>query len=109
MPSSRETIRSSRRNIFRMGAVVAAAVVAKATPAAADRWDDDRKRNRSEEDRKHHHHHVEDRQDKEHHCFLKGTLIRTVQGDKKIEDLTVGNLVPTVFGGETPIKSVART
>ena len=99
MPSSRETIRSSRRNIFRMSAVVAAAVVARVTPAAADRWEDDWQ----------HHRHHEDRRENKQHCFLKGTVICTVQGDKKIEDLTVGDLVPTVFGGETPIKSIART
>jgi hypothetical protein len=101
MPSSGPNIRSSRRNIFRMGAVVAAAVVAKATPATADRWEDD--------DWKRHHHHDEDRHEHKEHCFLKGTVIRTVQGDKKIEDLTVGTLLPSVFGGETPIKSIART
>ena len=32
-----------------------------------------------------------------------------MDGDKKIEDLTIGDGVPTVFGGETPIKSIART
>jgi len=88
-----------------MGAVVAAAVVAKTTPAAADhsRWDDDEKFHEHE----HHHHHENRRWNKEH-CFLKGTAIRTVQGDKKIEDLIVGDLLPTVFGGEVPIKSITR-
>jgi hypothetical protein len=32
-------------------------------------------------------------------CFLKGTTIRTVSGDRKIEDLAVGDLLPTMFGG----------
>jgi hypothetical protein len=41
-------------------------------------------------------------------CFLKGTTIRTVDGDIKIEDLAVGNLLPTVFGGICPIQWVAR-
>jgi hypothetical protein len=40
---------------------------------------------------------------------LKGTVIRTMQGDKKIEDLIVGDLLPTVFGGGAPIKSITRT
>jgi hypothetical protein len=98
-----ENMRSSRRNIIRMGAVVAAAVVAKTKSAAADRsrWDDD-------DWHHHHHHHEEDRHNREHHCFLKGTAIRTVRGDKKIEDLTVGELLPTAFGGEVPIKSITR-
>ena len=96
MPSL-ENIRSSRRNLMRMGAVVAAAVVAKTMPASADRprWDDDR------DDHDHHeHHHHEDRPRQKEHCFLKGTMIRTVHGDKKIEDLLVGDIMPTVFGGE---------
>jgi hypothetical protein len=33
------------------------------------------------------------------HCFLRGTPIRTADGGKKIEDLIVGDLLPTVFGG----------
>jgi hypothetical protein len=38
------------------------------------------------------------------HCFLKGTNIRTAAGDKKVEDLSRGDLVPTVFGGICPIQ-----
>jgi hypothetical protein len=37
-------------------------------------------------------------------CFLKGTRIRTADGERKIEDLTVGDLLPTVFGGTCPIQ-----
>jgi Hint domain len=37
-------------------------------------------------------------------CFLKGTTIRTADGDRKVEDLTVGDLLPTVFGGICPIQ-----
>src|SRR5215472_15828524 len=87
-------LHSSRRNLIRMGAVAAVAIVAKTTSAAANRfdWDDDRW------SRHHHHdrHQQEGRADKEH-CFLKGTMIRTVQGDKKIEDLTVDELLPTAL------------
>jgi hypothetical protein len=31
-----------------------------------------------------------------------------VRGDTKVEDLRVGDLVPTLFGGETPIASITR-
>jgi hypothetical protein len=88
-----------------MGAVVTAAVVAKTMPASADRprWDDDRDDHDHQEQRHH-----EDRPRQKEHCFLKGTMIRTVHGDKKIEDLLVGDLIPTVFGGEAPIKSITR-
>lgn len=104
MPSL-ENMRSSRRNLIRMGAVVTAAVVAKTMPASADRphWDDDR----DDHDHQEQHHH-EDRPRQKEHCFLKGTMIRTVHGDKKIEDLLVGDLIPTVFGGEAPIKSITH-
>ena len=39
-------------------------------------------------------------------CFLKGTTIRTADGDRKIEDLAVGDLLPTVFGRMCPIQSI---
>jgi hypothetical protein len=37
-------------------------------------------------------------------CFLKGTIIRTADGDRKIEDLAVGDLLPTIFGGTCAIQ-----
>jgi hypothetical protein len=42
------------------------------------------------------------------HCFLKGTRIRTADGERKIEDLAVGDLLPTVFGGVCPIQWIGR-
>jgi hypothetical protein len=39
---------------------------------------------------------------------LKGTTIRTADGDRKIEDLSVGDLLPTVFGGACPIQWIGR-
>jgi Hint domain len=41
-------------------------------------------------------------------CFLKGTSIRTADGDRKVEDLVVGDLLPTVFGGICPIQWIGR-
>src|SRR5215467_3946792 len=41
-------------------------------------------------------------------CFLKGTTIQTVDGHRKIEDLAVGDLLPTVFGGICPIQWIGR-
>jgi hypothetical protein len=41
-------------------------------------------------------------------CFLKGTTIRTADGDRKIEDLAVGDLLPTFFGGLCPIQWIGR-
>lgn len=106
MPALENTptgLQTSRRNLFRAGAIIASAIVAKTTPTAASRfgredndWDD-----RGDRDDR-------DQHRRERHCFLRGTLIRTVKGDKKVEDLIVGDLLPTVFGGELPIKSITR-
>jgi hypothetical protein len=41
-------------------------------------------------------------------CFLRGTKIRTVEGERRIEELAVGDLLPTVFGGERPIQWIVR-
>jgi hypothetical protein len=84
-------LQCSRRNLIRISAILASAIIAKTTPAAADNND------------KNKHHDHNDRS-----CFVKGTAIRTVDGDRKIEDLAVGDLLPTVFGGMCPIQWVAR-
>src|ERR1700678_4002671 len=41
-------------------------------------------------------------------CFLKGTKIRTAEGERKIEDLAVGDLLPTMFGGLRPVQWIGR-
>ena len=41
-------------------------------------------------------------------CLLRGTRIRTADGDRKIEDLVIGDLVPTMFGGVHPIQWIGR-
>lgn len=41
-------------------------------------------------------------------CFLKGTKILTSDGERNIEDLAPGDLLPTMFGGDQPIKSIGR-
>jgi Hint domain len=41
-------------------------------------------------------------------CFLRGTIIRTVEGERRIEELAVGDLLPTVFGGVRPIQWIVR-
>jgi Hint domain len=93
-------LQSSRRNLMRMGAIAASALIAKATTAAADDFHRDRDwlRDRDWNRRDH----------RDHHCFLRGTAIRTAEGDRKIEDLVVGDLLPTVFGGVCPIQWIGR-
>jgi hypothetical protein len=41
-------------------------------------------------------------------CFLKGTAIATLTGSRKIEDLSVGDIIPTAFGGARPIEWIGR-
>jgi Hint domain-containing protein len=99
---------SSRRNLIRIGALVAAGIAAKTRWAAAD---DDFRRGDFDRDRRHDRdrdrHRDRDR-DRDFHCFLKGTKIRTADGDRNIEDLAVGDLLPTVFAGTSPIQWIGR-
>lgn len=41
-------------------------------------------------------------------CFLKGTRISTANGERRIEELAVGDLLPTVFGGMRAIQWIGR-
>jgi hypothetical protein len=41
-------------------------------------------------------------------CFLKGTKIETAEGKRRIEDLAIGDLLPTMFGGLRPIQWIGR-
>ena len=41
-------------------------------------------------------------------CFLKGTKIQTAAGERKVEDLAFGHLLPTMFGGVRPIQWIGR-
>ena len=39
-------------------------------------------------------------------CLLKGTKIRTLDGERKVEDLAIGDQLPAMFGGTRAIKWV---
>jgi hypothetical protein len=41
-------------------------------------------------------------------CFLKGTKILTADGERKIEDLAIGDLLPTMFGGLRHVQWIGR-
>jgi hypothetical protein len=41
-------------------------------------------------------------------CFLKGTYIQTAEGERKVEQLATGDLLPTMFGGSRPIRWIAH-
>ena len=100
---------TTRRNLMRVGCIVTAAIIAKTRSAAAEdfhRGDFDRDRGRDRDEHRDRDRH-EDR-DRSFHCFLKGTKIRTADGDRSIEDLAVGDLLPTVFGGKRPVQWIGR-
>jgi hypothetical protein len=78
------TSRRTRRNIMRMGVVLGSVVLAKTAatacpPALCSS-----------------------------NCFLQGTKILTADGERKIEDLAIGDLLPTMFGGLRPIQWIGR-
>jgi Hint domain len=41
-----------------------------------------------------------------HRCFLRGTRIRTLNGFRPVERLSVGDVLPTVFTGPAPIREI---
>jgi hypothetical protein len=43
-----------------------------------------------------------------YNCFLKGTKILTAEGERNIEDLAIGDFLPTMFGGLRPVQWIAR-
>ena len=91
-------IRRSRRNLMKIGAVAVSGILGSmmTKPAGAQRPCSQ------------HPEHPVHPGATGHSCFLRGTTIRTADGDKKIEDLAVGDLLPTVFGGMRPIQWIGR-
>ena len=78
------TSRRTRRNMMAMGAIFGSAVLAKTTafacpPALCSS-----------------------------NCFLKGTKIETADGERKVEELKIDDLLPTMFGGLRPIQWIGR-
>ena len=96
-------LQSSRRNLIKIGAIAASALLAKMTTTEAEagdflwfHWG--------------HHHRYQNGNGGggDSQCFLKGTTILTADGDRKIEDLSAGDLLPSVFGGTCAIQWIGR-
>lgn len=82
-----------RRNIAAIGAIVAASMTSAAGSARAGDEDSMRGRGRGGRGPK---------------CFLAGASIRTIDGERKVEELREGDLLPTVFGGVQAIQWIGR-
>src|SRR5579871_3416454 len=91
----------TRRNIVKMGAILTFAAlnsVSRTDPASANCGNDKPVGKGCEPGNP----------GKAQNCFLRGTTIRTVSGDRKIEDLKAGDLLPTMFGGPRPVQWIGR-
>jgi hypothetical protein len=98
MTNNRENLSSgaqrTRRNMMKMGVVLASSAVARANSAHAANLsvvcNTPAARNFS------------------CNCFLRGTKIRTAASERQIETLAVGDLLPTMFGGLRPVQWIGR-
>ena len=88
----------TRRNIMKMGAILSFAAlqnVSKTDPASANCGNDKPVGNGCGSGNA-------------QNCFLKGTKIQTAEGERKVEDLAIGDLLPTMFGGLRPVQWIGR-
>jgi hypothetical protein len=85
-PQASVAVRRTRRNVIAMGKLLGAGILGVAlTSRGADAASNGGKP-----------------------CFLRGTRIRTVDGNRKIEDIRIGDLVMTKSGAAKPVLWVAR-
>jgi hypothetical protein len=89
-----DKVRRTRRNFVKIGVIGASASVAalhrsKRAIAASEYDTDDGHPSFS------------------HPCILKGMRVRTIDGDREIQDLRIGDHIPAVFGGTRQIKSIS--
>jgi hypothetical protein len=83
----------TRRNILKAAPILASAVaLSLATTRNALAKDKDKDKDKN----------------KDAMCFLKGTKIQTAKGERKVEDLAIGDLLPTMFGGLRPVQWIGR-
>ncbi len=95
--SQKERRRFITRNLMAIGAIAATAAVGKSTPASAN--------SRNHGPHPGHGARIGPRSQ----CFLKGTKIRTLDGERKIEDLAVGDVALTHFSGTRRIQWIGRS
>jgi len=108
LPSS---IQTSRRHLMKVGAIAASAIVASLTTtriAAAGPNNNGGNNNGGNNNGGNNNGGNNNNNNGQTSCFLRGTTIRTTERDRKIEDLVVGDLLPTVFGGMRRIQWIGR-
>jgi len=93
--------RFARRHLSKMAGIGLAALVAALTmPKPAQAWRGDHDHDRDDDhDWGGHGHGGYDP-----NCFLKGTKIRTIFGERAVEDLALGDLLPTHSNAIRPIQ-----
>ena len=97
-------VERTRRNIMKMGAILVPATLAKVGSAAAlARPPRDQGSQGNQGDWGN-----QGGQRGGGNCFLKGTKIQTAEGERKVEDLAIGDLLPTMFGGLRPVQWIGR-
>jgi len=95
-------LKSSRRHLVKVGALVASALFAGAGSLRSAAADDGNHKPHDGCD-------GDGDDDDQHCCFLKGTVIATVAGVRPIEELAVGDRLPTVFHGTPAIRWISRS
>lgn len=88
-------LRRTRRNLMAMAAIAGSALLVRAKSASAASDPDDHDGPDGDNDA-----------DDQPQCFLRGTHIQTVEGWRKVEELAIGDRLPTLFGGVRPIQWV---
>lgn len=93
-------VRRSRRNLIRIGTITASAVLA-STKAKLARAGNSQGGNGQGGN-------GQGGNGQSISCFLRGATIRSADGNKKVEDLAIGDLLPTVFCGMRPIQWIGH-
>ena len=98
----RVAIARTRRNVVAMGTLLGAAAIEALATGRAKAEDGGGDDDGGDDDGGHH------GRGGGHNCLLRGTHIRTPAGNKKIEDIKIGDLVLTRSGEAKPVLWVAR-